>query len=260
MHIGAYAVLVCIMLYGLFSYLNSYTLHGEELAVPNIRGYHISEVEHLLANESLGFVVVDSIYVEKVGGGMVMEQIPDSGFLVKMDRKIYLTLSAYQAPKIPLPNLKFDDRRNVIAQLRAIGFKVDSISYIPSECVDCLEFIEIRGKRIPPGTKLDIGTSLALVLGGGKSDQFVPIPYLGGMSMADALETTKQAGLKISVMVLDAEFTASDSLNAFVYKQIPAPTNNPSAYLGSPIQLFFTTDDNKRPEIPIVDEPQDTLQ
>ena len=76
-------LLFILGIWALFQYLNSYTLHGEEIKVPDLRGYHVSEIENLLINESLNYVIVDSIYVEKEGGGMVMEQIPDSGFHVK---------------------------------------------------------------------------------------------------------------------------------------------------------------------------------
>lgn len=257
-NIGVYVLLLFALIYGLFAYLNSYTLHGKEIKVPHLRGYHISEIESILSAEKLTHIIVDSIYVENENGGMVTEQIPDSGFMVKEGRKIYLTVSAYNTPKIPLPNLKFDDKRNVIAQLTAIGFKIDSISYIPSECEDCLEFVEINGKRIKPGARIDIGSSLDLIFGGGKSDQFTSIPNLLGMSWFDAEETIKQTGLKISVVVPDKEFSAEDTATSFVYKQIPEASIEPTAYLGSSIQIFVSTEDNKRPTLPIEETPNES--
>lgn len=257
-NMGVYFLLLVAAIYALFAYLDSYTLHGEEIKVPDLRGYHISEVENLLESNSLQHVIMDSIFVENEDGGMVMEQIPDSGFMVKKDRKIYLTVSSYQAPKIPLPNLKYDDKRNVIAQLSSMGFKIDSIRYVPSECEDCLEFVEIDNEMVEPGDRLDIGSALVLVFGGGAGDQFVAIPNLLGLGMYEANEMVINAGLKVSVMVPDKEFSPEDSILGFVYRQIPEPSYEPTAYLGTSIQLFVTTDDNKRPELAIDTIPENS--
>ena len=40
-------------------------------------------------------------------------------------------------------------------------------------------------------------------------------------------------------------------MNAKVFKQIPDFDNEEVLFLGSAVQIFFTTDNNKIPEIPI---------
>lgn len=228
-------------------YLDNKTLHGDNIKVPLLIGYHVSEIENILVNEQLNYQIIDSIYVENTLGGMVVEQNPDSGFAVKKDRKIYVTVSAYKTPKIPLPNLKWDQKRNVIAQLTSMGFKIGPIRYIPSLCENCLEHIEIDSIEVKPGERLDIGTELELILGGGKSEHFITVPYLIGKSLIGLTDTVTNAGLIVGSVILDEEFTTEDSIKAKVYRQIPEPGSG-EIFVGSAVTLFLTTDDNKMPQ------------
>ncbi len=249
--IGVYLVMVIVGIWALLTYLDVITLHGETIKVPDLRSFHETELENYLKSQKLSYQIMDSVFVEKSQGGLVIEQKPDSGAFVKEGRKIYVTISAYNAPQVSLPNLKYDDKRNVIAQFQSIGLKVGNISYIPSVCVDCLERVEIDSTELEPGTKLNQGSSVDLVFGGGKSDQFTPVPILIGMTMEEAKEKVMQAGLIIGSMVTDEEFTAEDSSNARIYRQIPDYKNDEILFLGSAVQVFLTLDSNKIPEIPI---------
>jgi beta-lactam-binding protein with PASTA domain len=244
-NIGVYLVLLVIGIWAYFLYLGTKTNHGEQIHVPLLIGYHITEAQNILTQENLRDTVIDSIYVEDTPGGMVVEQNPDSGFAVKSGRKIYLTLSSYQAPKIPVPNLKSDSKRNAISQLTSMGFKIGELRYIPSICEDCVMSIEIDSNEIEPGTRLDIGTKLDLVLGGGASDQFVPVPYLIGTPLKQLENTVLNTGLILGSVVPDEEI--EDSSKALVYKQMPEPGSG-EVRIGTPINLFLTTDRNKLPE------------
>lgn len=256
-NIGVYLVLLVLGITGYFYYLGVKTHHGEKIAVPHLIGYHITEAANLLQQNNLRDTIIDSIYVENKPGGMIVEQNPDSGLFVKDGRKIYLTLSSYNAPQIPVTNFKWEPKRNVITQLTSMGFKIGNIRYIPSVCEDCLEFIEIDSVKIEPGTMLDIGTKLDLVLGGGSSDQFMMVPNLLRTRLVDLHETVINTGLIMGSVVPDAEFDAEDSLKAMVYRQDPE-FGTDSVFIGSAITLYLTTDSTKLPELPTVFET-DTL-
>ena len=249
--IGVYLMLLIIGTWCLLVYLDIITLHGETIKVPNLRSYHETELENLLKADKLSFEIMDSVFVEKQQGGIVIEQTPDSGAFVKEGRKIYVTISAYDAPKVTVPNLRYDDKRNVIAQFQSIGLRVGRISYVPAACTDCLERVEIDSIPVEPGRRLDQGTTVDLVFGGGKSDQFITMPVLIGLSFKEVKEKIMQAGLVIGSAVCDQEFTEEDSSNAQVFKQIPDFNKGEVLFLGSAVQVFFTTDSNKIPEIPI---------
>lgn len=256
-NIGIFLILFVIGIWILFSYLGKRTLHGEKIKVPFVIGYHITEVSNILSEKQLDHKIMDSIYVENMPGGMVVEQNPDSGMQVKNGRKIYVTLSSYSTPKIPVPSINQDQKRNVIAQLTSMGFKVGSIRYIPSICEDCLIYFEIDSTKVESGTRLDIGTKLDLVLGGGASDKFIEIPYLIGERLIGLEDVVLNTGLISGSIVLDEELSSEDSLEAFVYKQIPAPGGE-DVHLGSPITLFITTDNNKLQKTELDTIQQDT--
>ena len=249
--IGVYIVLLLIGIWCLLMYLDVVTLHAETIKVPDLRSYHQTELKNILEVEKLGFEIMDSVFVEKQQGGIVIEQTPDSGAFVKEGRKIYVTISAYDAPKVTIPNLQDDDKRNVIAQFQSIGLRVGNISYVPYHCTDCLVRVEIDHIIIEPGSRLDQGTTVDLVFGGGKSDQFIPMPVLIGLGFEEVREKLMQAGLIISSAVCDADFTEEDSSKAKIFKQIPDFNNDEILFLGSAVQVFLTTDSNKIPEIPI---------
>lgn len=249
--IGVYIVLLLIGIWCLLMYLDVVTLHAETIKVPDLRSYHQTELKNILEVEKLGFEIMDSVFVEKQQGGIVIEQTPDSGAFVKEGRKIYVTISAYDAPKVTIPNLQDDDKRNVIAQFQSIGLRVGNISYVPYHCTDCLVRVEIDHIIIEPGSRLDQGTTVDLVFGGGKSDQFIPMPVLIGLGFEEVREKLMQAGLIISSAVCDADFTEEDSSKAKIFKQIPDFNNDEILFLGSAVQVFFTIDSNKIPEIPI---------
>jgi beta-lactam-binding protein with PASTA domain len=257
-NVGVFLVLLVIGIWGFFQYLGFKTNHGEEILVPSVIGYHITEAENIISQVQLNDTIIDSIYVEGSAGGMVVEQNPDSGFAVKSGRKIYLTLSSYQAPKIPVPNLKSDSKRNAISQLTSMGFKIGELKYIPSICEDCVMRIEIDSNEVEPGTRLNIGTALDLVLGGGASDQFVPVPNLLGSNLIEIKEKILQAGLILGSVVIDEDIAEDDTLNALVYKQIPAPASE-DVYLGTPVSVFISTDHNKLPELSLDSLQQDSI-
>jgi beta-lactam-binding protein with PASTA domain len=236
----AFIVLLALLFWGLSSWMSGYTLHNTGIAVPHLRGYHLSEARLIATAADLELVVSDSIYVENVPGGTITEQHPDSGTKVKSGRKLYVTLSTYNIPKIVLPNLKYDDQRNVISQLEMLGFRVGEIKYVPSTCVDCLEYYEQKGAEVLPGSRLNNGATIDLVLGGGKSDRFIPIPDLRGMKLEEALAFLKRCSLSIGRVNIEP-LVSADSNQLFVYKQTPeALPASEVIYLGMPVDLYFT--------------------
>jgi beta-lactam-binding protein with PASTA domain len=264
-NVAAYLLLLLLWLWGISAWMSGYTRHGESIKVPHLRGFHISEGGVLAAAEGLELIISDSIYVENMPGGTITEQNPDSGFNVKDGRKIYVTVSTYGIPKIILPNLKYDDKRNVVSQLEMLGFRIGETKYIPSTCVDCLEFFEMKGNEIQPGARLNNGATIDLVLGGGKSDRFIPVPDLRGMHLQEAIAFLRRCSL--STGNLDFEKVAEkDSSIIRVFQQKPEPASPEAViYLGMPIDLFFTDNPNLMPKtttdtLELVPLIPDTLQ
>ena len=77
---------------------------------------------------------------------------------------------------------------------------------------------EFKGESIKPGTKIQQGSPITLVLGNGVGTEFV-VPDLFGLTYRDARAALSEAGLIVGSIVPDAD--VRDTLGAFVYRQNP---------------------------------------
>ena len=84
---GLFAVLV---IWGIFKFIDSYTLHGETISVPTLEGLTTTEVESILTEKKLRFSILDSIYIAEADKGVELEQNPSPDDLVKENRIIYI--------------------------------------------------------------------------------------------------------------------------------------------------------------------------
>jgi beta-lactam-binding protein with PASTA domain len=228
------------------SYLTSYTLHGESIEVPTFENYQVHQLEDVFNRANLTYVINDSIYIKGKAPGTVIDQSPSPGYLVKKGRKVYLTITSINPPKTSLPNLIDRSMRQAEAMLSAYGLKLGELTYAADPCSNCVLKQQINGEDVPPGTPIEKGATVDLVLGKGLGDEMVEIPYLYRLSIEDA-----KVNLRVNLLTLgyieydETVVTAEDSSNAIVYRQIPPYTEGKSINAGSLVNLFLTMDENK---------------
>ena len=72
-------LILCYLLIvgGTLLYLDIRTHHGEKIAVPNVVGKHIENIDDLLAESELEYIVLDSIYRPDVKEGTIIKQNPE---------------------------------------------------------------------------------------------------------------------------------------------------------------------------------------
>ncbi len=239
---------------GGFAFLNNYllqqTLHNEEIEVQDFREYHKSELENLFTELPFRYEIIDSLYDEKAKPGIVIDQIPEPGKMVKENRKIYLTINASEPPKIKLPDLRDRSKRQAMAILETYGLNLGNFHYVPSICVDCVIDVWKDSTVIEPGSLLEKGETLELVLGGGETNEFVPIPLLIDHNQEDALSMLRSRGLNPVVVHEDYD-SPEDSINARIFMQFPEYDSLGSVRLGSQVKLFFTADYTKIPRFDV---------
>jgi hypothetical protein len=72
------------------------------------------------------------------------------------------------------------------------------------------------------------------------------IPYLIGMKLDPAKNKILSASLNLGTYGYDNTIkTGNDTINAYVYKQLPEFKNDATLQLGSPIYLWLTVDPTK---------------
>lgn len=161
-----------ILIFALSKWLNYHTKHDERIAVPNLEKLSLEETEKKLSEFNLKYVIIDSAsYNPKYPPKSVIEQNPASGEYVKQNRKIYLTLNPSDYRKISVPNILNNTKRQVVTQLKSIGFQIGKERYIPDLGKDVVRGMEVNGKEIKPGIRLPKNTVIDLVLGDGLEDK-----------------------------------------------------------------------------------------
>ncbi|MGI9533057.1 PASTA domain-containing protein [Lutimonas sp.] len=157
-----------ILLFGLFKWLHSYTKQDEKIEVPNLEMLSLAETEKVLEEHKLNFVVIDSAsFNPKFPAKSVIEQNPLPGDFVKENRKIYLTLNPSNYRKVTIPNVLDQTKRQVVIQLKSLGFRIGKERYIKDLGRDVVRKLEIGRKEVKPGQKLPKNTVIDLVLGDG---------------------------------------------------------------------------------------------
>lgn len=161
-----------VLIFGLNKWLHFYTNHDEKIVVPNLEKYSLEETEEILDKLNLHYVVMDSAsFNPDFPAKSVIEQNPAAGDFVKENRKIYLTLNPSDYGKVTVPNILGQTKRQVVIQLKSIGFRIGKDRYIPDLGKDVVRGLEINTNPITPGDKLPKNTLIDLILGDGLEEK-----------------------------------------------------------------------------------------
>ena len=161
-------VIILIAIFGLMKWLSYYTKHDEKIKVPNLEQLSLQDTEIKLKELKLSFVVIDSAsFNPKFPPKSVIEQNPMAGDFVKENRKIYLTLNPSGYRRVTIPNVIDQTKRQVVVQLKSIGFRIGKDRYIPDLGKDVVRGLERNKKEVKPGDKLPKNSVINLVLGDG---------------------------------------------------------------------------------------------
>jgi len=232
----------------LLIWLNIYTRHGQARSVPDFYGLTMPEAAILAKKNKLKYEVIDSVYTTAVPSGRVAEQNPSSGFKVKKRRRIMLTINAFNPEMVGVPDLVGLPKRQAIAMIQSAGLEAGQLRYIPDLSVDYVIKQLHNGKEVVEGDSIQKGSVIDLVLGKGLSNLRTPVPDLMGLKLEAAKNTILGASLNLVSFIYDTSITAGDdSLNAFVFKQIPEYKETSTLKLGDGIYLWLTVDSTKLP-------------
>jgi beta-lactam-binding protein with PASTA domain len=209
-----------VILVILISYLRTYTEHGVEVEVADVRGLVEAEADPLLSAQGLSLVVIDSTYSDKVPFGTIVDQDPKPNAHAKHGRSVYVTINATTKRQVTMPNLQDMSYRQAETTLRGMGLVVDTVyDYEPSMYRDLVLDVKSKGVSVPPGEKIPVGTEVRLVVGFGQGTEQVEVPSVIGMSLQDARRMLLAHRLTVGAVSFDEE---EDGSPQFVYRQIPA--------------------------------------
>lgn len=242
------AVITVIALFLLTVYLlQKYTAHGQTITVPDLTGKSIPEVIQILKNKNLNYAIIDSSYSDKLMPLSVIDQNPKANRQVKHGRTIYLTINSKQPPKVKMPDLRDVSLKQAGIVLNSYGLKVGRLIYKPDLAQNAVLDQQINGVSIKPGEMVAKGSYIDLVLGDGLGLSEIEVPVLVGLTLSEAKFVLDGVGLNLGVVVAD-NTVRSDSLSAYIYRQIPDPSStNNLIKPGEPIDVFISNDISKIP-------------
>lgn len=202
-------------------YLPNYTHHGETVTVPDLEGFHHSELKEYLEARDLELeVALDSGFVAEIDPLTVLKQNPKPGAKVKKNRKIYVTLNAANAPLISMPNLVNTQVRNAQEMLSNFGLVRGDIVYVPDIAENVVLEQRYRGREIKEGMEIAKGSQIDLVVGDGLGNQTLAIPNLLGMDEGEAEFLVIGSGLRVGTISLVSTDTVPKGT---VIQQLPPP-------------------------------------
>ncbi|MFH0893056.1 MAG: PASTA domain-containing protein [Bacteroidota bacterium] len=221
--------------------LNLFTRHNSSIEVPDFTGVETEKIAQFAEDKGLEYEIIDSVYDSDKRRGIVIDQDPDPYTKVKSGRKIYVTVNAKTTEKVLMPDLTDLSLRQALSTLEASGLKAGRLEYVPDIAENAVLRQKFHGQDIKPGTLIEKGSKVNLVLGGGKGTVKIPVPNLIGKSRNQALRDLRESSLNVGGEIFEG---TKDSLRARVTKQRPAPGSDNTMYMGGVIDLWYAAPDH----------------
>lgn len=151
-------------------WLDSWTMHGKEAVVPDVKGKSYDTACTLLNADGFEVVLSDSVYDRTTRPGTVVEQSPKVNARVKPGRTVYLTINAFSPKTVTLPALTDISVRQARSILEALGVtRIDEVS-VASEFKDLVIGIKRNGTPLLPGARIPVNSVIVLEVGDGLPD------------------------------------------------------------------------------------------
>jgi beta-lactam-binding protein with PASTA domain len=100
-----------------------------------------------------------------------------------------------------------------------MGLRVGDTSYVHDFARNTVQEWSYKGSPIAPGTKIQQGSSIDLVLSDGVGETEFTVPNLIGMTFGEAKSRLESNGLSFLSVIPDPDVT--DTANAFIKEQHP---------------------------------------
>ena len=212
-------ILMVLLLFILSIFLGPLTRHGKNKSVPNVVGKSFEEAQKILSNNGFDVEVQDSIYSDTIAKGSVLRQVPDGDAPVKISRTVYLTINRQVPPVVEMPNLKDFSLRNAELQLKNMGLRIGDTSFVHDFAKNTVQEQNYKGAPIAPGTKIQQGSAIDLVLSDGLGETEFTVPNLVGMTFNQAKGFLESNGLGFLSIIPDPDVI--DTASSFIYRQDP---------------------------------------
>ena len=209
---------------------------GKEVSIPNVVGKDKDIASKILEDAGFNPVLEPARFDQKYKKDQVIFQKPSGGSIVKLNRRVYLTVSGGEPTLTMLP-LVGKTLRDAQVSLEKMGLKIGKVDSVESEFPPntIVEQQYFEGKEIAMGTSVDLKVSIGPKVG------MIRVPNLLGRSLNEAEEILRSSSLKIG----NRTYISSPTLlpNTVVDQQ---PSENTLIDSGDSVSVVLSkTGDNK---------------
>jgi len=230
--IVAYLVIITITVF----YLDTYTHHGEQIAVPNFEKKNVNSVGTQIEALGLNYEVLDSVYDPDLPSGTIISQNPaptaKSLLYVKEGRVIKFRVSK-KTDNCTMPKL-VDLQESFAKQiLESRGLKYVVQYTANAEADGAVLDQRFKGRHIKENTRIRKGSTITLVVGKMSMAESVQVPDVYGLTIFEAKERLAELGnFMFNVQCPECK-TYEDSTVARVTSQSPEYTEGAMISTGS---------------------------
>jgi len=212
-------VIALLFLFLVLKTLGWITKHGEYLKVPAVTGMNTNDAVKLLEKQGFEVYIQDSVFTDTAKRGVVLKQLPDPNATVKINRTVFITVNRYVPPMLEMPKLEGQNLSFAIRILERNHLKLGDTTYRPDFMMGSVLEQQYNGMRIAEKTKIQWGSRIDLVIGGGLENKQIPVPSLIGMTYREAKSYLDESGIGVGAIITDGRI--SDTASAFVFQQRP---------------------------------------
>ena len=229
-----------VILVVVFIFIRIYARQGKEYEMPDYVGKNIAEA--MATNEiDLDFVVQDSIFRQGAEGGIILTQDPKGGTMVKSGRKVYVSITAYNADDAVLPELVGLSVRQAVSELYGVGLSVGKLMFVEDPYKNSVVDQSCKGKTLYAGQQIPRGSVVDLVVGSGDGTGENIVPFVIGKTADKA----RRDILSVSLNIGEEHFRGvKNKATAVVYRQEPDYTGVNKYPYGTSVELWYIDADN----------------
>ena len=212
-------IIALLIIFLILKTLGIITRHGAYLKVPAVIGMKTKEAISLLEKQGFEVYIQDSVFTDTASRGIVLKQLPDPNATVKVNRIVFITVNRYIPPMLEMPKLEGQNLPSAIRILERNHLKLGDTTFRPDFMQGSVLEQQYNGNRIPEKAKIQWGSRIDLVIGGGLEDRQIPVPTLVGMTYGEAKGLLDGNGISLGAVIADG--LISDTALAYVIKQRP---------------------------------------
>ena len=230
--------LVVIIIEVAFFSLKGYTRHAEEIVVPDFVGLNCDSVLEVYKDD-FHFILLDSVYTQKLPEGSIFQQNPLPNSNVKKGRNLYYVKVSEAPEKVVMPNLRNLSLRQAMVLLRNNGLSVSDLEFVEHFAKNAVVDQKFEGDVIEPGTELIKGSKIRLVVGYGDDDKKTHLPNLMTAKESDVKRMIHEASLNMGKEIyMDTD--ADDRYR--VFKMNPVYDIESLVTLGSTVDVWYRSE------------------